>query len=123
MGKERTDRTTDATSKASGIAGFLLAGLGATTGTLVWAPRAAFSINGGFEGHARDLSVLFVDLPLIAFGGALLPLLAWTLTGRLTRRPWVALLAAVTVLALGTWGLTQWWNPGRQPDPGYGPGI
>ncbi|KAK1179061.1 hypothetical protein B7755_013475 [Streptomyces sp. NBS 14/10] len=109
--------------KASGAAGCLLAGLGATTAPLVWAPRAAISIDGGFEGHARDLSVLYIDLPLIVLGGALVPLFAWTLTTRWVRRPWVAALAAVAALALGVWGLTEWWTPRRQPNPGYGPGI
>ncbi|MCX5192471.1 hypothetical protein OOK31_00965 [Streptomyces sp. NBC_00249] len=101
------------------LGGRLLAGLGAAIALLVWAPRAAFSIDGGFEGHARDLSVVFVDLPLILLGGALIPLSAWTLTVRWTRRPWVAALAAVAALALGTWGLTTWWTPRQLPDPGY----
>lgn len=86
---------------------------------MVWVPRAAFSIDGGFEGHARDLSVVFVDLPLIVLGGALVPLSVWTLTMRWTRRPWIGALAAVAALALGVWGLTEWWNPRQHPDPGY----
>ncbi|MFD6339284.1 hypothetical protein [Streptomyces sp. NPDC060131] len=106
-----------------GAAGCFLGVLGATTAALVWAPRAAFSIDGGFEGHARDLSVLFVDLPLIVLGGALVPLLAWGLTTKWVHRPWAAALVAVAALALGVWGLTEWWTPRRQPDPGYGPGI
>ncbi|MFG2603182.1 hypothetical protein ACGFT2_06495 [Streptomyces sp. NPDC048514] len=100
-----------------------LEGLGAVTAALVWAPRAAFSIDGGFEAHARDLSVIFVDLPLVVLGGALVPLLAWALTTRWTGRPWVAALAAVTAFALGIWGLLEWWTPRQHPDPGYGPGI
>jgi hypothetical protein len=102
---------------------YLLAGLGATTGLVVWAPRAAFSIDGGFEGHARDLSVLFVDLPLILLGGALVPLFAWTLAIRRVHAPWAAALAALAALALGVWGLAEWWTPRQHPDPGYGPGI
>ncbi|WP_412078891.1 hypothetical protein ACLF6K_36550 [Streptomyces xanthophaeus] len=91
---------------------------------MVWVPRAAFSIDGGFEGHARDLSVVFVDLPLIVLGGALVPLSVWTLTMRWTRRPWIGALAAAAALALGVWGLTEWWNPRQHPDPGYqGPGL
>lgn len=54
--------------KTRSTAGCLLAGLGATTAALVWTPRAAFSIDGGFEGHARDLSVLFVDLRSLGRG-------------------------------------------------------
>ncbi|MCX5233345.1 hypothetical protein [Streptomyces sp. NBC_00233] len=111
------------TSNTTGGAGCLLAALGAAASALEWAPRAAFSIDGGFEGHARDLSVLFVDLPLIVFGGALVPFLAWALTTRWTGRPWAAALAAVTALALGIWGLMEWWTPRQHPDPGYGPGI
>ncbi|MCJ1676405.1 hypothetical protein MTF65_03365 [Streptomyces sp. APSN-46.1] len=116
-------RTTGTNAEAGGAAGCLVAGLGATTAVLVWAPRAAFSIDGGFEGHARDLSVLFVDLPLIVLGGTLIPLSAWALATRWGQRPWVAALAAVATLALGVWGLTEWWTPRQHPDPGYGPGI
>ncbi|GHB51232.1 hypothetical protein GCM10010347_21230 [Streptomyces cirratus] len=101
----------------------LLAGLGATIAALVWAPRAAFSIDGGFEGHARDLSVVFVDLPLIVLGGALIPLVTWALTTRWTGRPGGAVLAAVVAYALGVWGLLEWWTPRQHPDPCYGPGI
>ncbi|MGW0820075.1 hypothetical protein [Streptomyces sp. NPDC002845] len=111
------------TPRSRDSARYLLAALGATTAVLVWAPRAAFSLDGGFEAHARDLTVLFVDLPLIVLGGVLVPLFTWTLTVRWVRRPWVAALTAVAALALGVWGLTEWWNPRQEPDPGYGPGI
>ncbi|MDR3083921.1 MAG: hypothetical protein LBV60_23900 [Streptomyces sp.] len=123
MSRKTSERTMGMGSTTRGAAGCLLAGLGATTAPLVWAPRAAFSIDGGFEGHARDLSVLYVDLPLITFGGALVPLFTWTLTTRWVHRPWVAALVAVATLALGEWVLTEWWTPRRQPNPGYGPGI
>ncbi|EPD67088.1 hypothetical protein HMPREF1211_01346 [Streptomyces sp. HGB0020] len=122
--RERTaQRATGMNPKTEGAAGCLLAGLGATAAPLVWAPRAAVSIDGGFEGHARDLSVLFIDLPLIVLGGALVPLFAWALATRRVHRPWVAVLMALAALALAVWGLTEWWTPRRQPDPGYGPGI
>jgi hypothetical protein len=123
MSGKVTGRTTDVNPKTRGATGCLVVGLGATTAALVWAPRARFSIEGGFEGHARDLSVLFVDLPLIVLGGALTPLFAWALTMRWVHRPWAAVLAAVASLMLGVWGLTEWWTPRQQPDPGYGPGI
>ncbi|WP_179120079.1 hypothetical protein [Streptomyces tsukubensis] len=101
-----------------GAVGCLLAGLGATTAALVWAPLAAPSIDGGFEDEARDLSVLYVDLPLVALGGALVPLLAWTLTTRRVHRPWAAALVAAAALALGVWGLVEWWTPrGGHPAP------
>lgn len=106
-----------------GAGGCLLALLGAAAAPVAWAPRAAVSVDGGFEGHARDLSVLYVDLPLVVLGGALLPLGVWVLGLRWVRRPWVVALAAVAALGLGVWGLTEWWSPRRPPDPGYGPGI
>ncbi|MFE7527375.1 hypothetical protein ACFU7Y_16880 [Kitasatospora sp. NPDC057542] len=110
--------------KTAGAAGCLLAGLGAMAGLLVWAPRAAFSIDGGFEGHARDLSVLFVDLPLILLGGTMVPLFTWTLITRRTGRPWITVLTTLTALALGVWGLIEWYTPRQHPDPGYtGPGL
>lgn len=105
-----------------GAVGCLLAGLGAAVAPLVWAPQAASSINGGFEGQDRDLSVLFVDLPLIALGGALVPLLTWALAMRGTHRPWAGAAAAVAALALGVWGLTEWWAASQVTGPGQGPG-
>ncbi|MGW2015891.1 hypothetical protein [Streptomyces sp. NPDC001927] len=96
----------------------VLAVLGAAVGLVVWVPRAAFSLDGGFESHARDLTVLFVDLPLILLGGALLPVVTWALAARRVP-PWAAAVAALAALALGVWGLTEWWTPRQHPDPGY----
>ncbi|MFI8264582.1 hypothetical protein [Streptomyces sp. NPDC085665] len=98
--------------------GYVLAGIGAATGLALWAPRAAFSIDGGFEGHARDLSVAFVDLPLILLGGVLVPLFSWALALRRVP-PWAAAAAALAALAIGAWGLIEWWTPRQHPDPGY----
>ncbi|WP_236238929.1 hypothetical protein [Streptomyces sp. CC228A] len=130
MGIRKGSRGTGSTTPTAGsggaardTAGCLLTAAGATTGAVVWTPRAAFSIDGGFEAHARDLSVVFVDLPLIVLGGAAVPLAAWMLGLRWTRRPWAAGIAAVAAIALGVWGLTEWWTPRQHPDPGYGPGI
>ncbi|MCX2182672.1 hypothetical protein KV205_19365 [Streptomyces sp. SKN60] len=110
--------------KTEGTAACLLAGLGAMAGLLVWAPRAAFSIDGGFEAHARDLSAIFLDLPLILLGGTVVPLFTWTLTTRCTRRPWIAVFMTLAALALGVWALTEWYTPRQHPDPGYtGPGL
>lgn len=119
MSGESTGWAAAAGLKPLGTVECLIAGIGATTAVLVWQPRAAFSIDGGFEGHARDLSVVFVDLPLIVLGGILIPLSAWVRATRWSRRPWVAALAAVAALALGVWGLTEWWTPRQHPDPGY----
>ncbi|MER7311635.1 MULTISPECIES: hypothetical protein [Streptomyces] len=99
-----------------GSAGCLLALAGAATATLAWAPLARVSVTGGFEQSHRDLSVLYVDLPLIALGGALLPLLVWTAALRVLGRPWQAFAAAAVSLALGVWGLTLWWEPYQQPE-------
>ncbi|MFD9303157.1 hypothetical protein ACFWCB_10865 [Streptomyces sp. NPDC060048] len=102
---------------------YFFAGLGALTGLVVWVPRAAFSIDGGFEAHARDLSVVFVDLPLILLGGVLVPLISWALAVRRVP-PWAGAVVAFAALALGVWGLSEWWTPRQHPDPGYGiPGM
>ncbi|MET4656539.1 hypothetical protein ABID80_000231 [Streptomyces sp. PvP037] len=99
-----------------GCAGILLAAVGAVAAVLAWAPRARVSVHGGFEGMHRDLSVLYVDLPLIALGGALVPLTAWLLTLRVLRRPWLAAAIAAGALALGVWGLLSWWTPYEPPE-------
>ncbi|MFF8829212.1 hypothetical protein [Streptomyces sp. NPDC015131] len=99
-----------------GLAAFLVAGLGAAAALLAWAPLARVNVQGGFDGRHRDLSVLYVDLPLVAAGGALVSLVFWTLTLRRSRRPWLAALAAVAAVALGIWGLTSWWAPYQAPE-------
>ncbi|MCK1820755.1 hypothetical protein MTQ10_14315 [Streptomyces sp. XM83C] len=123
MGERTAERAKRTNPRAEGCAGCLLAGLGATAAPLAWAPHAAISIDGGLEGHARDLSVLFVDLPLVVLGGALVPLLTWALATRWVHRPWLAALLSLAALALAVWGLTEWWTPGVPPGPGDGPGI
>ncbi|MFD7442088.1 hypothetical protein [Streptomyces sp. NPDC059909] len=112
MSRENTGTSRD----AAGCAGLLLAAVGAATAVLAWAPLARISITGGFEGRHRDLSVLYVDLPLIALGGALVPLAAWALTRRRLGRPWVAAVVAVGALGLAVWGLTAWWTPYERPE-------
>ncbi|MEV7395293.1 hypothetical protein [Streptomyces sp. NPDC091215] len=94
-----------------GLAGFLVACLGAAAALLAWAPLARVSVEGGFEGIHRDLSVLYVDLPLVAVGGAVVPLAFWLVTLRRFHRLWLAALAAAAAAALGIWGLTSWWVP------------
>ncbi|UED85926.1 hypothetical protein [Streptomyces profundus] len=98
--------------------GLALAGVGAVSSALLAGPRAAFSLDGGFEHHARDLSV-----PLVVLACALFPALAWALACRLGSRPSVALVVALAALGLGLWGALEWWSPRQHPDPGYGPGI
>ncbi|KAB8165358.1 hypothetical protein FH609_017025 [Streptomyces sp. 3MP-14] len=102
--------------------GCALAGIGAAITAVLAAPRAEFSFDGGFENHARDLGVVFVELPLIVLGGALVPLFAWMLTKRWVHQPWLAVIAAVLTLSLGILGVLEWWTPRQHPDPGYGPG-
>ncbi|MET8115754.1 hypothetical protein [Streptomyces prasinus] len=102
--------------EGQGCAGIFLAASGAAVAVLSWAPRARVSVDGGFEGMHRDLSVLYVDLPLIAAGGALVPLAAWLLTLRALRRPWLAAVIAAGALALGIWGLLSWWTPYQRPE-------
>ncbi|MER5967310.1 hypothetical protein [Streptomyces sp. NPDC002057] len=102
-----------------GLAGCLVAGLGAATTLMAWAPLARVNIEGGFTGIHRDLSVLYVDLPLITAGGALVPLTFWILTMRRFRRPWLAALVAAAATALGIWGLTSSWVPYQAPEFGY----
>ncbi|MFC8419614.1 hypothetical protein ACFUN7_01735 [Streptomyces sp. NPDC057236] len=99
-----------------GCAGILLAAVGAVVSVLSWAPKARVSVHGGFEGMHRDLSVLYVDLPLVAVGGALVPLAAWLLALRVLRRPWLAAVMATGALALGVWGLLSWWTPYERPE-------
>lgn len=118
-------RSDDGTT-AESAGGCLLAAGGALAGLLFWAPRAAFSIDGGFEAHARDLTVVFVDLPLILLGATVLPLVTWLLTLRRSRGPrgrWAAAVAALLVLGLFLYGVDACWHPRQLPDPGYGPGL
>lgn len=116
-------RDTRVMSDATGGVGCLVAGIGAASAPLAWAPRASGSVFGGFEGENRDPSVLFVDLPLIALGGALLPLVAWMLATRWTGRPWAAALMSLAALSLGIWGLLEWWVPRHPGEAGYEPGA
>ncbi|WP_432248586.1 hypothetical protein ACRAR1_13765 [Streptomyces sanyensis] len=105
-----------ATSARTGCVGLLLALAGSAVALLAWAPLARVNIQGGLESEHRDLSVLYLDLPLIALGGALVPLAVWLLALRVGRRPLLAAVAATGALALGVWGLTSWWEPYQRPE-------
>ncbi|WP_369148051.1 hypothetical protein [Streptomyces sp. R44] len=107
--------------RAESAVGCLLAVAGVTVAAAFALPRASYSIEGGFESHARDWSVILVDLPLILFAGLVLPPLTWAAAVRWLR-PWTAALLCVAVAGLALWGLAAWWHP-RQPEPGYGPGL
>ncbi|MFF0223694.1 hypothetical protein [Streptomyces sp. NPDC004629] len=102
--------------QGKGCVGLLVAAFGAAVAVVSWAPMARVNIEGGFEQARRDLRVLYIDLPLIAVGGAVVPLAAWLLTLRWCRRPWPAAVAAAGALALGIWGLTSWWEPYGRPE-------
>ncbi|MET9936018.1 MULTISPECIES: hypothetical protein [unclassified Streptomyces] len=102
--------------------GCLLAVLGAAVTGAFALSRAAYTIEGGFEAHARDWGVILVDLPLILFAGLVVPPLTWAAATRWLR-PWAAALVCAAVVGLGLWGLAAGWHPRQAPDPGYGPGL
>ncbi|MFI2738282.1 hypothetical protein [Streptomyces sp. NPDC018711] len=102
--------------------GCLLAVVGVVVAGAFALPRAAYSIDGGFESHARDWGVILVDLPLILFTGLVGPPLVWAAATRWLQ-PWAAALVCAAAAGLALWGLATWWQPRQGPDPGYGPGI
>ncbi|MEV7571191.1 hypothetical protein [Streptomyces tanashiensis] len=108
--------------RAESAVGCLLAVVGVAVAGAFALPRAAYSIDGGFEAHARDWVVILVDLPLILFAGLVVPPLTWAAAVR-RLRPWTAALVCLAVAGLALWGLATWWHPRQGPDPGYGPGI
>ncbi|MFE5595873.1 hypothetical protein [Streptomyces sp. NPDC056549] len=112
----------EARDRVESAVGCLLAVIGVAVAGAFALPRAAYSIDGGFESHARDWGVILVDLPLILFAGLVVPPLTWAAAVR-RFRPWVAALVCVAVAGLALWGLAAWWHPRQGPDPGYGPGI
>ncbi|MBX9421324.1 MULTISPECIES: hypothetical protein [Streptomyces] len=112
----------DDDGRTESAVGCLLAVVGAVVAGGFALPRAAFSIDGGFEAHARDWSVILVDVPLILLAGILVPPMTWAAATRWLR-PWAALLVCAAVAALGLWGVAAVWHPRQDPDPGYGPGI
>ncbi|WP_406064833.1 hypothetical protein OG462_37450 [Streptomyces sp. NBC_01077] len=108
--------------QVQGAVGCLLALGGIVVAGAFALPRAAYSIDGGFEAHARDWSVILVELPLILLAGLLGPPMTLAAATRWLR-PWAAFLVCAAVAALGLWGLAAVWHPRQGPDPGYGPGI
>ncbi|WP_254047217.1 hypothetical protein [Streptomyces aureus] len=118
---ERSDASDD-DGRAQGAVGCLLAVAGVTVAGVFALPRASYSIDGGFEAHARDWSVILVELPLILLAGLLVPPMTWAAATRWLR-PWAAFLVCAAVVALGLWGVAAVWHPRQGPDPGYGPGM
>ncbi len=112
-----TDRGTGGGLLESAV-GCALAVLGVAVAGAYALPRAAFSIDGGFEAHARDWSVILVDVPLILLVGLLVPPMTWAAASR-RLPPWAALLVCVAVAALAYWGIEAVWHPRQDPDPGY----
>ncbi|MEU0302459.1 hypothetical protein ABZ252_23775 [Streptomyces sp. NPDC006175] len=109
---------------AAGYGGCATAALGAATALYVWGSsrRTGLHMGTGLEGHGRDFSVLWTELPLVLLAGALVPPLTWLLTLRLLRgrgplriQALVAALCTAGVLAVSTWGLHAWANP-YDPD-------
>ncbi|MET9297123.1 hypothetical protein [Streptomyces sp. NPDC003077] len=94
--------------------GCLVAAVGASVGLGVWLRGALPGIRGGFEGE-RDLSLLYVELPLMLVGVPALTLASWALTGVALRRrvgrgarAAVSGGAAVVALAALAWACLAW---------------
>ncbi|MFE9722330.1 hypothetical protein ACFYQ5_01635 [Streptomyces sp. NPDC005794] len=109
---------------AAGYGGCAAAALGAGIALYIWGSslRTGLHMGMGFEGQARDLSVLWTELPLVLLAGALIPPVAWLLPLRLLRgrgslraRVLVAAVCTASFLAVSAWGLHAWTNP-HHPD-------
>ncbi|MEE1938397.1 hypothetical protein V1L54_03040 [Streptomyces sp. TRM 70361] len=103
-------------------AGYLM-GLGAGTGLVAWTIGAERHLKGGFEGEGRDLSVLYVELPLLVLGVpaaavAALLLMHGVLDGRVERAAVRRALSAGTALAVAAalvWGGLAWLGATEPP--------
>ncbi len=67
-------------AERSGAAGCLLAAVAAAAGFGVWLDGSRPGLRGSFEGE-RDLSLLYVELPLMLLAFPALTLAAWCLAG------------------------------------------
>ncbi|MFW6689624.1 hypothetical protein [Streptomyces sp. MAR4 CNX-425] len=87
---------------------------GAATGLFAWSYGAKPMLTGGFEGEGQDLSVLWVELPIMLFGVPAGAGAVWALTAAALRhrsRGALALLpVAAALLALGflAWACVGW---------------
>ncbi|ATL28761.1 hypothetical protein KY5_3743 [Streptomyces formicae] len=99
-----------------GAVGCLLAVLAAAVGFGVWRHGAGPGLRGAFEGE-RDLTLLYVELPMLLFGLPALTLGTWRLTdsflhhraGPAARAVWSTVAAAVAV-GLLAWAGLVWLN-------------
>ncbi|MFD9870106.1 hypothetical protein ACFXI8_04645 [Streptomyces niveus] len=99
---------TGATRQTNGWAGCLAVVAGFLTGIVVWGVGAAPGLHGAFEGE-RDLSLLYLDGPVIIFGAPALALGVWALVGGVLRaRDRMAAVAVLLVLAAVAWGCGEW---------------
>ncbi|MFD6431363.1 hypothetical protein [Streptomyces venezuelae] len=97
----------------TGAVGCLIAAVAAAVGFTVWLHGAGPGLSGGFEGE-RDVSLLYVELPLMLFGLPATAVAAWALTnsslrhrtGRPARAAAATAATAITVAALAWAGLT-----------------
>jgi hypothetical protein len=111
-----TDTDTD-TGSGPDFAGCVLASAAGATGFFTWLHGAGPGVSGAFEGE-RDLSLLYLELPLLLFGFPVLALAAWGATRAVLRRTGgtgkravrnaVPVLAATVTLALLTWAALLW---------------
>ncbi|MFF0014640.1 hypothetical protein [Streptomyces sp. NPDC005374] len=64
--------------------GCALSAAGAIAAPALWLsmPRTQRHLGGSFENEGMNLKVLFTELPFVVLGGALLPLLVFTLLVR-----------------------------------------
>lgn len=99
---------TEVTRQTHGWAGCLAVVAGFVTGVVAWGIGAAPGLRGAFEGE-RDLSLLYLDGPVIIFGTPALALGVWALVGGVMRaRDRVAAVAVLIVLAAVAWGCGEW---------------
>ncbi|KAF4408235.1 hypothetical protein [Streptomyces lycii] len=107
--------------------------LAAFAGLGAWLSGSGAHLRGGFEGEGRDLSVLYIELPLMVLGIPAAALAASLLAGaalggRAGRRGRAAAsgLAALVVAAVLTWVCAGWLDatsPVRPQEGLLGPGA
>ncbi|MFJ7998130.1 hypothetical protein ACIQ7D_13435 [Streptomyces sp. NPDC096310] len=115
------ERYGDGKPAALGWAGCLAVVGGFLVGAAVWTAGAGPGVRGGLEGE-RDLSLVYVELPLLLFGMPALALAVWALvSGVLRAREGAAALVMVAVLALAAWAGMEWLDVRTAPFTRGGP--